>query len=110
MESPVLFFRGTGPLELTKEQKENLKEYVNQGGFLFAEACDGDGCDGESFRQSFEDLMQELFPESPLRELPPDHAVWFAEVCLSELASQELGRLSVDPTEKDDPTIELRAS
>jgi hypothetical protein len=79
LQSPVLYLRGTEGFELTESQKENLREYINQGGFLFAEACDGAGCDGAAFDQSFRDLMAELFPDSPLRELPPDHPVWYAE-------------------------------
>jgi hypothetical protein len=75
----VLYVRGTEALTLTAEQKTNLKEFVNQGGFLFVEACDGQGCDGQAFDRSFRALMAELFPDSPLRELSPDHAVWLAE-------------------------------
>lgn len=74
-ETPVLFISGRGKLNLTAEQKANLTEYVNQGGFIFAEACCGDA----EFDQSFRELLREIFPESELRLLPPDHAVWFAE-------------------------------
>ena len=52
-----------------------LREYVDQGGFIFAEAC----CDGEGFDRDFRQLATELFPDSPLRLMPPDHPVWFAE-------------------------------
>jgi hypothetical protein len=52
---------------------------VEQGGFIFAEACDGDGCDGKAFDASFRQLMKDLFPASGMRLLPADHAVWFAE-------------------------------
>ncbi len=75
LETPVLFISGQEPLELTPEQKQNLQKYVGQGGFLFAEAC----CEGQAFDRSFRQLMQELFPEQPLRLLPPEHAIWFAE-------------------------------
>jgi hypothetical protein len=56
-----------------------LREYVEQGGFIFAEASDGYGCDGKAFDRSFRELMADLFPDSPLRLLPPDHAVWYAQ-------------------------------
>jgi len=79
LESPVLFISGTKPLVISAEQKKALKEYVQQGGFLFVEACDGNGCNGEAFDQSFRKLMEELFPESKLRLLPPDHPAWFAD-------------------------------
>jgi len=79
LEAPVLFLSGRQALNFSAEQKEHLRMYVEQGGFIFAEACDGDGCEGQEFDTSFRALMRELFPDSQFRELPPDHPVWFAE-------------------------------
>ncbi len=79
LESPVLFFSGSQALHLTAEQKKALQEYVQQGGFLFVEACNGNGCRGDEFDLSFRALLAELFPESKLRLLPPDHPAWFAD-------------------------------
>lgn len=75
LESPVLFLSGSQPLALTSEQRQNLKEFLVQGGFLFAEAS----CGGALFDRSFRQLMAELFPDSQLRLLPPEHPVWYAE-------------------------------
>ena len=52
-----------------------MKEFLVQGGFLFAEAS----CGGALFDRSFRQLMAELFPDSQLRLLPPEHPVWYAE-------------------------------
>jgi hypothetical protein len=79
LETPVLFISGRESLALAQEQRNNLRMYVEQGGFIFAEACDGDGCDGKAFDASFRQLMKDLFPESGFRLLPVDHPVWFAE-------------------------------
>ena len=78
-QTPILFLSGRGALDLSPPQKEMLKQYVVQGGFLFAEACQGRGCDGQAFDTSFRQLLDELFPDSKLRLLPPDHPVWYAE-------------------------------
>lgn len=75
LESPVLFISGRQNLFLSPQQKSALKTYVEQGGFIFAERA----CGGKAFDEAFRDLMKELFPESPLRPLPPDHPVWYAE-------------------------------
>lgn len=75
LETPVLFVSGREAFDLTADQKENLRQYVGQGGFIFAEAC----CNGEGFDRSFRALMSELFPDSSLRLLPEDHPVWYAE-------------------------------
>jgi hypothetical protein len=79
LESPVLFLSGSQPLDLTTEEEAKLKEYVNQGGFIFAEACDGNGCDGTKFDEDFRGLVKRLFPQTELRRLAPDHAVWYAQ-------------------------------
>lgn len=75
LESPVLFMSGRESLKLSREQKDNLREYINQGGFIFAEDC----CEGAGFDRDFRLLMKDLFPDSELRLLPPDHPVWYAE-------------------------------
>ncbi len=79
LESPVLFLSGRKSLRLTRDQEDRLREYVNQGGFIFAEACDGNGCQGKGFDVAFRALMRRLFPESRMRLLPSDHPVWFAD-------------------------------
>jgi hypothetical protein len=79
LEAPVLFISGSDGLSLTAEQKQALKAYVENGGFIFAEACSGNGCNGEQFDHDFRALMAELFKDSELRKLPPDHAVWYAQ-------------------------------
>jgi hypothetical protein len=79
LEAPVLFLSGSLALDFSAEQRTVLKQYLENGGFLFAEACHGNGCNGEAFDRSFRELMRELFPDSELRKLPPEHAVWYAQ-------------------------------
>lgn len=79
LESPVLFLSGTNAMTLNVQQKESLKQYIDNGGFIFAEACDGEGCaSAEAFDRSFRELMAELFPESELAAIEPDHPLWSA--------------------------------
>ncbi|MDA1052436.1 MAG: DUF4159 domain-containing protein [Planctomycetota bacterium] len=75
LQTPILFISGREAFELTADQKENLRQYISQGGFIFAEAC----CNGDGFDRSLRALMSELFPDSSLRLLPEDHPVWYAE-------------------------------
>ena len=76
-ESPVLFMSGRDAIGLTAEEKKTLKDYIENGGFLFAEACQGDGCgDNVLFDKAFRKLMAELFPDSKLQPLAADHAIW----------------------------------
>jgi len=74
-QTPVLFLSGADSLRFSADQKKQLREYIDHGGFIFAEAC----CGGGQFDRDFRALMAELFPDSSLRLLPSDHPVWFAE-------------------------------
>ena len=75
LTTPVLFISGRDSLDLTDEQVQQLRTYILQGGFIFAEAA----CGGRGFDQDFRELVGRLLPESELRVLPPSHPVWYAE-------------------------------
>ena len=75
LEAPVLFISASNAPVLTNESRDLLREYVEQGGFIFAEACDGDGCNGKAF----DDYMRRFAAEvlgKPLEKLSPDHPIW----------------------------------
>ncbi len=78
LETRILHITGSKAFQLSAAQKKMLKDYVEQGNFVFAEARHGNGCSGEGFDRSFRALMEELF-EIPLQKLSPDHPIWFAE-------------------------------
>jgi hypothetical protein len=72
LQSPVVYLNGHGKILLTPVQEEILKTYLEEGGFLVAEACCGD----EVFTRSFRELMGRIFQNSELRKMSPEHAVW----------------------------------
>jgi hypothetical protein len=76
LQSPILYLNGhDSPVStLNDAQKQLLKRYIQEGGFLFAEAC----CNSEAFRVGFRQLMAELFPEAKLETLRSDHPIWSA--------------------------------
>lgn len=77
LEAPVLFMSGRDLIELNQTQKDNLKKYLENGGFLFAEACQGDGCGNDAkYHKAFVALMAELFPDSRLEALARNHPIW----------------------------------
>jgi hypothetical protein len=80
LQAPVLFLSGTKPLEFSAKEKELLRDYILQGGFIFAEAAAGNGCgDPKPFEDSFKKLCHELL-DGKLERLPPEHPLWSAEV------------------------------
>jgi hypothetical protein len=72
LQSPIAYFNGHKAPVFTDAEEEILKEYIEQGGFILAEAC----CGRKEFDQGFRALVSRLFPDNPLRPLPPEHPVW----------------------------------
>ena len=86
LQSPVLFLCGNkNPLPRDRDRAdrivEKLRQYLDQGGFIFAEAYGDD----ESFDDGFRSLMRRVLPEEEyeLRLLDQDHPVWSAEVVVT---------------------------
>ncbi len=82
LESPVLYFAGrANPLPadpaVQQAMARKLRDYVDRGGFLLAEAY----CGGQAFDEGFRQLMRLAFPEPEygLALLPPEHPIWRAE-------------------------------
>jgi hypothetical protein len=74
LQAPIAFFNGHEFPLFTAAGKARLRDYVEQGGVIVAEAC----CSRRAFDTGFRELMKEIFPEPEL-ELHPlaeDHAVW----------------------------------
>jgi len=82
IQSPVLYYCGNlSPLPKTADSRrllaEKLRDYLDRGGFIFAEGyCGGAGFD-EGFRQLLGLILPE--PEYQLRLLEPEHPIWHAE-------------------------------
>ncbi len=74
LQAPIGYFNGHDRPAFSSEAKARLREYVEQGGVIVAEAC----CGRREFDEGFRALMKEVFPEPELElhPLPPDHAVW----------------------------------
>ncbi len=85
LQSPVLYLCGSqdpvpeGPA-LRKELAQKLRDYLDRGGFLFADAYRG-GEWGQEFDRGFRELMRLVFPEPEykLKLIEPEHPIWRAE-------------------------------
>jgi hypothetical protein len=89
LQAPVLFINGSQAPEVSDEQAKKLRDYLDRGGFIFAEATCGTAKKSDrsdpnpaSFDAGFRKLMQKVFedkPEHHLKLLGPEHPVWRAE-------------------------------
>jgi Domain of unknown function (DUF4159) len=78
LQAPVLWISGKSAFELGPDAGPRLRRYIDEGGFVFAEAC----CPASGdFDARFRQLVGEIFPEPEyqLHLLPPEHPAWHAE-------------------------------
>ena len=86
LQTPVLFLCGdknmlTGTPQQLRQLADNLRAYIERGGFIFAEANTED----DTFDIGFRQLMRDVFdddPEYELRLLGADHPIWTIELTI----------------------------
>ncbi|HVT30899.1 MAG TPA: DUF4159 domain-containing protein, partial [Lacipirellulaceae bacterium] len=90
LQSPVLYISGSQAMNLLSQARK-LRDYVDRGGFIFAEACCSDS---SRFDTSFRQLMSAVFPEPEykLQPIPPGHPIWRMQDVVRP-ASPYVGRL-----------------
>jgi len=65
-DAPILYITGHETFQLSDAEVQNLREYLNKGGFLMAEAC----CGRRAFNAAFMREMKKVFPDRSLNPLP----------------------------------------
>ena len=77
LQAPIVFFNGHEAPIFTAEAIKKLRAYIDQGGFIFAEAC----CSRREFDDGIRELMKRVFPEKDyeFQPLQKEHAVWRAD-------------------------------
>ena len=71
-EMPFLFLTGTTDFTLTEKQRANLRQFLKNGGVLFAEAAEG----RQSFDAAFRAEMAKVLPDRSLTALPANHSIF----------------------------------
>jgi len=66
---PFIFMTGHGNVKFSDKEKDNLREYLLNGGFLYAD-------DDYGMDVSFRKELASLFPEKTLVELPSSHEIY----------------------------------
>ncbi len=68
----VVFMHGRNAFRLTDGERKALREFVERGGLLFADAI----CGSEEFGESFRREMGLIFPKNPLENISPRDPIW----------------------------------
>lgn len=69
---PFVIMTGEGDFNLTAPERENLKKYVENGGFLLASAS----CSNAAWGTAFEREIRALFGNDSLKDIPLDHEIF----------------------------------
>lgn len=72
---PLVFMTSEGFFRLPGKEEKNLREYVERGGFIFADDCVYLAREDRFFR-CYRKLIDRLFPGNPMRHIPPDHEIF----------------------------------
>jgi hypothetical protein len=69
---PLVIMTGEGDFSLTEQERQNLRSYVERGGFVLASAS----CSSEEWNRAFRGEMARIFKDHPLRAIPMDHPLF----------------------------------
>lgn len=78
---PFVIMTGEGDFTLTPVERENMKKYLANGGFLLASA----GCSNQAWDVAFRREMRQLYGAEALQPIPKDHAMFRTIFPLSDL-------------------------
>ncbi len=81
LQAPIAYINGHEFPVFSATARARLREFVEQGGVIVAEAC----CGKKEFDRGFRALMKEIFPEPELSldPLADDHAIWRSKYRIS---------------------------
>ncbi len=70
--TPLCIFTGEGNFSLKPSEVENLRRYLQNGGFILASP----GCSNEKWNDSFQKEIAIVLPGSQLKKIPADHEIF----------------------------------
>jgi hypothetical protein len=89
---PFVVMTGEGDFTLPSKERENLKKYLENGGFLVASA----GCSNAEWGKSFEREIKTIFGADCLKPIAMDHEIFRTIFTIKELAlSKSSGRTAL---------------
>jgi hypothetical protein len=78
---PFVIMTGEGDFSLTSKERENLKKYLDNGGFLLASPS----CSDADWAKAFEREIKRVYKDQKLEDIKQDHALFKTIFTLKEL-------------------------
>lgn len=94
---PFAVMTGEGSFTLTSEQRSNMRDYLQAGGFIVASA----GCSSQPWRDSFLRELAQVFPELSLQRLDFSHPIFHTVYDIDELKCKGSHRAHLEGLEID---------
>lgn len=71
-DSPILYLAGSQKVNFSAEDKKKIREFIEQGGLVLANA----DCGSRDFATAIRELANELYPIYEMRPLPQTHPIY----------------------------------
>jgi hypothetical protein len=81
---PLVIMTGEGTFQLSDAERQNLRRFVQRGGFLLASA----GCSSQEWDRSLRRELAAVFPDQPLEPLGMEHPVFHTVYDIGELKAK----------------------
>lgn len=94
---PFAVMTGEGEFRLTPTQRLNMRNYLENGGFITASA----GCSSHEWQESFRTAISEVFPELQLTQLDMTHPVFHTVYEITALDRKGMGQAHLEGLEID---------
>jgi hypothetical protein len=82
-EFPLVLMTGEGDFQLTDEERQNLRRYVERGGLLLASA----GCSSPDWDRAFRREIAGVFSKQPLTTIPMSHPMFHTVYDINSLST-----------------------
>lgn len=82
---PMLIMTGEGEFELLSEERDNLRQFIERGGFLLASA----GCSSPEWDRSFRREMAKIFSDRDLEDISVEHMIFHTAYDIGKLEAKQ---------------------
>ena len=96
--APLIYLTGHEHFELSAKEILQLRQYLENGGFLLGEAC----CGRKGFDRAFRQLMKKTLPGQPLHAVAPTSSLYqyphpIKTLSVTPTLARDLGRSALPP-------------
>lgn len=94
---PFAIMTGEGAFNLPEPERQNLRAYLERGGFLLASA----GCSSSEWNQSFRREIKAVLPNQALKKIPLDHPLFRTVFAIGSVKLKHGGTTQLEGIEID---------